>query len=263
MHQVLLNLCLNARDAMPRGGVLRISADNVMLDRDHARLNIDAKPGSYVCFSVSDTGTGIPPQAMDRMFDPFFTTKPPGKGTGLGLPTALAIIRSHGGFISVETEKESGTTFRVYLPAQAGSGAPEAQGADRRVPAGQGELILVVDDEPSIREITRGMLESKGYSVLTACNGSEAVGIYRLRKDEIRATITDLMMPVMDGSSMIRELRTLDPASVIIASSGFVAGHPQETPPAHGATMFLTKPYTAEKLLQVLDDVLHRQGGDR
>jgi PAS domain S-box-containing protein len=261
MHQVLLNLSLNGRDAMPRGGILRIAAENVMLDEDHAKLNIDAKPGGYVCFSVSDTGTGIPPETMDRMFDPFFTTKPPGKGTGLGLPTALAIIRSHGGFISVETEKENGTTFRVYLPAQGKSGASEAQGADRRAPSGHGELILVVDDEPSIREITRGMLESKGYSVLTACNGSEAVGLYRLRKDEIRATITDLMMPVMDGSSMIRELRGLDPAAIIIASSGSVAGHPAESPPAHGATMVLGKPYTAEKLLQVLDDALHQQGG--
>jgi PAS domain S-box-containing protein len=263
MHQVLLNLCLNGRDAMPRGGVLGISAGNVTLDEHHAKLNIDAKPGRYVSFSVSDTGTGIPAEALERIFDPFFTTKPPGKGTGLGLPTALSIIRSHGGFINLETEKEKGTTFRVYLPAQAESGAPEAQRADTRAPAGRGELILVVDDEPSIREITRGMLESKGYAVLTACNGSEAVGLFRLRKGEIKATITDLMMPVMDGSSTIRALRDLDPASIIIASSGFVAGHSPESTTAHEATVFLSKPYTAEKLLQVLDDVLHAQGGER
>jgi two-component system, cell cycle sensor histidine kinase and response regulator CckA len=260
MHQVLLNLCLNGRDAMPCGGILKISAENVMLDERHAKLNIDAKPGRYVSFSVGDTGTGIPAEAMDRIFDPFFTTKPPGKGTGLGLPTALAIIRSHGGFINVETEKEKGTTFRVYLPAQRESGAPEMQTTDRAAPAGRGELILVVDDEPSIREITRGMLESKGYSVLTACNGSEAVELYLLRKDEIRATITDLMMPVMDGSSVIRTLRELDPDSIIIAPSGFVADHSPESAPAHEATMFIRKPYTAEKLLQVLDELFHTQG---
>jgi nitrogen-specific signal transduction histidine kinase/CheY-like chemotaxis protein len=261
MHQVLLNLCLNARDAMPSGGILTISAENVMLDEHYAKLNIDAKPGRYISFSVSDTGTGISPKAMDRIFDPFFTTKPPGKGTGLGLSTALAIIRSHGGFINVYTETERGTTFRVYLPAQAESGTPKAKEVDKAAPAGLGELILLVDDEPSIREITRGMLESNGYTVLTACNGSEAVGLYRLRKHEIKATITDLMMPVMDGSSTIRELRKLDPASIIIASSGFAADHSPESPPPHEATKFLRKPYTAETLLQVLHEVLHKSGG--
>jgi PAS domain S-box-containing protein len=256
MHQVLLNLCLNARDAMPSGGVLTIAAGNVILDEHYAKLNIDAKPGRYISFSVSDTGTGIPPKAMDRIFDPFFSTKPPGKGTGLGLSTALAIIRSHGGFINVYTEPERGTTFRAYLPAQAESSTPKAKKADKRAPAGLGELILVVDDEPSIREITRGMLESNGYTVLTACNGSEAVGLYRLRRHEIKATITDLMMPVMDGATTIRELRKLDPASIIIASSGFADRSPGSTTP-HEATQFLGKPYTAETLLQVLHELLH------
>lgn len=260
VHQVLLNLCLNARDAMPSGGVLNITAGNVALDGHYAKMNIDAKPGSYLCLSVTDTGTGIPAEALDRIFDPFFTTKPPGKGTGLGLSTALAILRSHGGFINVYTEKERGTTFHVYFPAQTSECAPEAKDADAVAPPGNGELILVVDDEPSIREITKGMLESNGYTALTASNGSEALGMYRLRRHEIRVTITDLMMPVMDGPSTIREFRKLDPSSIIIASSGFGSEHVPEASPAHQATMFLHKPYTAEKLLQVLHNVLNKQG---
>lgn len=261
MHQILLNLCLNARDAMPSGGTLTIGAENVELDEHYAKQNIDARPGRYLSFSVTDSGSGIPREVLDRIFDPFFTTKPPGKGTGLGLSTALAIVRSHGGFINVYTESGRGTTFRVYLPAGAPPGAAEAKKTDRRAPAGRGELILVVDDEPSIREITKGMLESNGYAALTACNGSEALGLYNLRKTEIRATITDLMMPVMDGSSTIRELRKLDPSSIIIASSGFGVDHAPEAAPAAGATTFLKKPYTAEKLLQVLHEVLHKPEG--
>ena len=257
MHQVLLNLCLNGRDAMPSGGVLKISAENVTLDEHYAKLNINAKPGRYFSFSVTDTGTGIAQQSLDRIFDPFFTTKPPGKGTGLGLSTSLGIIRSHGGFINVYTEPGRGTTFRVYLPAQAKSGSPLALPVERKRPPGHGELILVVDDEQAIREITKGMLEANGYAALTARNGSEALDMYRLRRGEIRATITDIMMPVMDGPGLIRELRNLDPSSVIIASSGLGSDRTREPESAPGATMFLRKPYTVESLLQSLNDVLH------
>ena len=257
IHQVLLNLCLNARDAMPCGGTLQIAAENVTLDEHYAKLNLDARPGPYLCLSVTDTGSGIPREVLDRIFDPFFTTKPPGKGTGLGLSTAQAILKSHGGFINVYTEMGRGTTFRIYLPAKLEPGAARAEELDSSAPAGNGELILVVDDEPSILEITKGMLEANGYAALTASNGVEALGLYRSSGKNIRATITDLMMPVMDGASTIRELRRLDPSSIIIASSGFGVEHSAGDDPASAATMFLRKPYTAEKLLQVLHEVLH------
>jgi PAS domain S-box-containing protein len=257
IHQVLLNLCLNARDAMPCGGTMKIAAENVTLDGHYAKLNLDARPGPYLCLSVTDTGSGIPPEVLDRIFDPFFTTKPPGKGTGLGLSTAQAILKSHGGFINVYTEMGRGTTIRIYLPAKLDPGAARAEEMDSSAPAGNGELILVVDDEPSILEITKGMLEANGYAAITACNGAEALGLYRSSGTKIRATITDLMMPVMDGASTIRELRRLDPSAIIIASSGFGVEHSAGADPAPAATMFLRKPYTAEKLLQVLHKVLH------
>jgi len=257
IHQVLLNLCLNARDAMPCGGKLGIAAENVTLDEHYAKLHMDAHPGQYLCLSVTDTGSGIPGEVLDRIFDPFFTTKPPGKGTGLGLSTAQAILRSHGGFINVYTEKGRGTTFRIYLPATLEPRVARSEETDCNAPAGNGELILVVDDEPSILEITKGMLESNGYAALTARNGSEALALYRARGREISATITDLMMPVLDGASTIRELRTIDPSSIIIASSGIDPGQTADADPSAAATMFLRKPYTAEKLLQALHEVLH------
>jgi CheY-like chemotaxis protein len=150
-----------------------------------------------------------------------------------------------------------GTTIRIYLPAKLDPGAARAEEMDSSAPAGNGELILVVDDEPSILEITKGMLEANGYAAITACNGAEALGLYRSSGTKIRATITDLMMPVMDGASTIRELRRLDPSAIIIASSGFGVEHSAGADPAPAATMFLRKPYTAEKLLQVLHKVLH------
>jgi len=258
LHQVLLNLAVNARDAMEEGGTLSIAAENVVLDEHYARLHIDAKPGRYVVLAVTDTGTGIPREILDKIFDPFFTTKPPGKGTGLGLSTVQSIVRGHGGFMNVYTEEGRGTAFRVYLPVIDAEGAPAARAAHRTLPAGRGETILVVDDEPSIREITRGMLESNGYCALTASEGAEAVALFRLRSGEIAAVITDLMMPVMDGAATIRALRAIDPAVRIIASSGFGTESTVTGAAAIGAAFFLKKPYSSGTLLRTLDELLHR-----
>ena len=260
LHQVLLNLSLNARDAMEDGGTLAFAAENVTLDEHYARLHIDAKQGRYVALSVTDTGAGIPRDILEKIFDPFFTTKPPGKGTGLGLSTVQAIVRGHGGFINVYTEQRRGTAFRVYLPVSDQESAPAARAAQGAHPAGQGETILIVDDEPSIREITRGMLESNGYSALTVPDGSEAIALYRLRRGEIAAVITDLMMPVMDGTTTIRALRAIDPTVRIIASSGFGNESAVTGAAAAGAALFLKKPYTSGTLLRTLDELLHTKG---
>jgi PAS domain S-box-containing protein len=177
LHQVIMNLCVNARDAMPDGGVISISAENFFVDKNYVREHIDAKVGSYVVITVSDTGTGIPPKIMDRIFEPFFTTKEQGKGTGLGLSISHGIVKSHGGFINVYSEVGKGTSFRVYLPAfkidihEAGEQEPE-------VLVGDGEWILVVEDEESIRDVTFSILEMSGYKVLTANDGAEAIALY-------------------------------------------------------------------------------------
>lgn len=256
IHQVLLNLCVNARDAMPNGGVLKMGAENVKLDEQYARMHVDAKAGDYVAMQVSDTGMGIPAGVIDKIFDPFFTTKEVGKGTGLGLSTVLAIVRSHGGFINVYSEPGQGTVFTVYLPGQSKQG-PSADVADRTVlPEGEGELILVIDDEASIREITKETLETYGYEVITANDGAEGVALYSEHKRRVKAVLTDMMMPYMDGEATIRALQKINPGVKIIMASGLTTNGKTLEASHRSVHSFLTKPYTAEKLLKTLRDVL-------
>jgi hypothetical protein len=259
LHQVLLNLCVNARDAMPNGGKLKLTAENIEIDENSAKFYINAKPGRYVVLSVSDTGTGIPKDIVDKIFDPFFTTKPIGKGTGLGLSTVHTIVRSHGGFINVYSETGIGTTFKAYLPAVESGQSVKTGSKTKEIITGNGELILVVDDEASICEVTHQMLEAFGYSSLTAPNGAEAIVIYKSRVNEIALVITDMMMPVMDGPKTIRELHKINPAVKIIASSGLMASHDTEREIGHFVGGFITKPYTAEKLLEIVHSVLHKK----
>jgi two-component system cell cycle sensor histidine kinase/response regulator CckA len=257
LHQVLMNLCVNARDAMPFGGKLTIEAENIDIDETYARMNIDAKPGSYVLITVSDTGVGIPAEIIDKIFDPFFTTKETGKGTGLGLSTVIGIVKNHGGFVNVYSEVGKETRFRVYLPVADTGQLGQAEELRKEVHCGHGELILVVDDEAAIREIAKQTLENYGYSVLTANDGAEAVALYAEHKDEIRAVLTDTMMPYMDGPATIRALYRLNPRVKVIATSGLDANaDPVETAGA-GVKAFLSKPFTAEKLLLTLAGVLN------
>lgn len=256
MHQVLMNLCVNARDAMPEGGSISISAENTAVDENYARMHLEAKPGRFVLITVSDTGPGIPPEIQSRIFEPFFTTKEMTKGTGLGLSTALTIVKSHGGFINVYSELHKGTQFSLYLPALDSPRAVEAGALQTDLPLGNGELILVVDDEESIREITRGTLETFGYNVLTASDGTEAIALYADRKNEVAVVLTDMMMPFMDGPATIRALQKMNPDVKIIAASGLTAGHKAGEASLAGVQMFLNKPYTAEKLLVSLAKVL-------
>jgi PAS domain S-box-containing protein len=256
IHQVLMNLCVNARDAMPEGGSISITAENVFLDENYARMHLEAKPGRFVMISVSDTGPGMPAEVQSRIFEPFFTTKEMTKGTGLGLSTALTIVKSHGGFINVYSELHKGSQFTLYLPALDTPGSLDAAALQTDLPLGNGELILVVDDEESIREITRGTLETFGYNVLTASDGTEALAFYADKKNEIAVVLTDMVMPFMDGPATIRALQRMNPKVRIIAASGLGAGQHAGEGVLEGVAVFLNKPYTAEKLLKTLAQVL-------
>jgi len=256
MHQVLMNLCVNARDAMPEGGSISIKAENTLLDESYARMHLEAKVGRFVVITVSDNGLGMSPEVQSRIFEPFFTTKDMTKGTGLGLSTALSIVKSHGGFINVYSEISKGTQFALYLPALDAPETAETGALQTDLPPGNGELILVVDDEESIREITCATLETFGYRVLKASDGTEAIGVYAEHRNEIAVVLTDMLMPFMDGATTIRALRRMNPQIKIIAASGLTAGHRAGEDSLEGVRIFLSKPYTAEKLLKALAYVL-------
>ena len=262
LHQVLMNLCVNARDAMQRGGMLRIEAENLEIDDHYARMNVEAKPGKYVSVGVIDTGVGIPEQNLTKIFDPFFTTKEHGQGTGLGLSTVAGIVRSHGGFINVYSEVGRGARFKVYLPAIESAHAAQAKPSRRDLPMGDGELILVIDDENAIREIARETLNTFGYRVVVASDGAEAMAVFASHKNEVKVVITDMMMPYMDGPATIRALRRLDPKVNIIATSGLKAEDKISDAAQLGVKTFLPKPYTAEKLLKTVAAVLKEEWSD-
>ena len=257
LHQTLLNLCVNARDAMPKGGKLTIAADNMELTAEEAKEIADSRPGSYVMVLVSDTGTGISPEVLPRIFDAFFTTKAPGKGTGLGLSTIVRIVRNHGGFVSVKSEVGIGTSFEIYLPraeaAPATHKAPLAKPSSLKL--GHGELILFVDDDLSVREMVAPTLLEHGYRVLVASNGAEALALFRQHDREVHLILADVVMPVLDGLELTEKVHSLLPELPVILMSGtFEAG--QEPLPS-GAANFLVKPFRLEQLLAIIDFTLH------
>jgi PAS domain S-box-containing protein len=256
IYQMLMNLCVNARDAMRDGGNLTVTASNLELGERDLCLHPDAKPGPYVLVTVSDTGTGIPPEHLDQIFDPFFTTKEFGKGTGLGLSTVQGVVKGHGGFISISSEVGVGTSFLVYLPAAESRQPKAAAEGPAPLPRGQGEGILVVDDEASLRDVTRRQLETRGYRVLTARDGNEAVTLYAQHREEIRVVLTDMMMPGMDGKATIQALRRLNPAVRIVVVSGRPLTTEGAGPSGLGAQAVLQKPYLADTLLTTVQEVL-------
>jgi len=256
LHQVLMNLCVNARDAMLNGGTLKICAKNLFIDEHYARMHLEAKVGPYIVITVADTGTGIPPEIVERIFEPFFTTKELGKGTGLGLSTVIGIIKSHGGFITVYSEMGRGTEFKVYLPAVEAMEALEVADGEL-LPLGHGELILVVDDEAAIREITKTSLETYNYKAITASDGIEAIALYAEHRDQISVVLTDMLMPSMDGATTIRTLQKINPNVKIIAVSGLASTDKQTAATSAGVKMFLSKPYTAKELLTTINRVLN------
>jgi CheY-like chemotaxis protein len=253
IHQLLLNLCVNARDAMPGGGNLRVNVENSSIDEQFAAMNLDAKVGPYVKISVSDTGMGIPRGVIDRIFEPFFTTKDQNNGTGLGLSMVAAIVKSHEGFLTVYSELGKGTTFNVYLPSvKASSGVRKDIKQSITLPQGNGETVLVVDDEPSIVIVTSRTLAAFGYKVLTASNGADALGVFLQHQNEISVVLTDMAMPVMDGPALIHALKRINPEIKIIGASGLNANGGVAKATTEGVRHFLAKPFTADALVKVL-----------
>jgi len=256
IHQVLLNLCINARDALPRGGTLKVVAENVQLDEHYAAQDIEGKQGPFLSIRVSDTGTGIPKEIMDKIFDPFFTTKEVGKGTGLGLATVMGIVKAHGGLVHVYSELGKGSVFNVLLPAAPNAAPAGDEPVREPLPKGRGETILVVDDEAGILAATCKLLERHNYRPLPATDGAEALTVFARHRGEIRLIMTDVMMPVMDGLALTRVIRKIDPEVRMLAASGLEHDAKFDELRSLGVNAFLTKPFTAEKLLHTLRELL-------
>ena len=255
LHQMLFNLCVNARDAMPQGGLLTITAVNSDFDKlpptqDHP------KGAPHVTLRVTDTGMGMTPEVLDKIFEPFFTTKEVGKGTGLGLSTTFGIVKGHDGIISAQSELGKGTTFQIHLPAEIHSTTTSQPTKQVALPKGNGELILLVDDEAPILSIYSKTLQAFGYKVLTAVNGAEAVSVYIQHQKEIAVVITDMSMPIMDGLSAIRAIRGINPNARLIAASGLHDNAALTEAAAAGITHFLNKPCSATNLLKTLQKIL-------
>jgi PAS domain S-box-containing protein len=259
LHQVLLNLCVNARDAMPNGGTLTLEAQRQEVDAAYASSVPDAKPGKYLVLRVRDTGTGIPPEIIDRIFDPFFTTKETGKGTGLGLSTVMGILKGHGGFLQVYSKPGQGSTFAVYLPAEEGAGGGTEHGTKAAVEfCGQGETILFVDDEPLLRQVAGAVLQRLNFKPLTAADGANGLMQVAQQHTELRAIITDLHMPHMDGLAFVRALRQLLPDIPVVVASGRMDDATAAEFNALGVTSHMDKPFTEEQLAEALKSVLQK-----
>jgi two-component system, cell cycle sensor histidine kinase and response regulator CckA len=259
LHQVMLNLAVNARDALPEGGRITITGENVTLDDTFASMEPQAKPGPYILLSVQDTGTGIAPEIMDRLFEPFFTTKQTGKNPGLGLSTALGIVQTHGGFVRVSSQTGQGSVFKVFLPAAPGA-VVALTGQEEPLPVGHGELILLVDDEIAICQSASALLQRHGYQVVTAADGAEALARFAERRAEVRLILADIVMPLMDGVALVRGLRRIAPETRVVAASGLLDDPDQSGKILElkqlGVNRFLTKPFTARDLLVTIAETL-------
>ncbi len=264
LTQVLLNLCVNARDAMPGGGQISINAANTELSPHSARLSGAASAGPYVILEVTDTGEGMPREMIDKIFDPFFTTKEVGKGTGLGLSMVQGIVSNHGGFISVASTVGEGTTFKIYLPARSEqvTAVIEHDEAAAEPPHGNGEVVMVVDDDSTVLSMTMETLAAFGYDAIGAEDGAQALGLYTRRSSDIALVLTDISMPVIDGQALIAALTRIDPRLPIIAATGNAAASHLAKIAKSGVAAVLTKPFTADRMLQAIADALARQGRD-
>jgi PAS domain S-box-containing protein len=257
LHQLLLNLSLNARDAMPSGGRLALTASAFSVSPSAPRPHPDAVPGDFVRIDVSDTGAGIPDLLKSRIFDPFFTTKGVGRGTGLGLSTAHAIVKAHCGFITFVSAQGAGTTFSLFLPTAAAGLSKPARDQNARpdggpLPRSQGEHVLVVDDEESVRQIMRNTLEAFGYRVTVASDGAEAIALIRNSKDQFDLAVVDIQMPGLDGGQTIVALRHIRPGMAIVGSSGMATTQNRELMAANGVRHFLDKPFSVETMIRTV-----------
>lgn len=265
LHQILVNLVTNARDAMPDGGTLRIRSAQLVLEDSYSSVSHLAMPGHYIVIDVEDSGHGMGPDTVEKIFEPFFTTKDVGKGTGLGLATSLAIVRSHGGFMQVYSEPGRGTRFTVGLPVSSSprSDSTVTRRPEVQLPRGHGERILVVDDEATILQITCQTLELNGYRTLRAANGREAIDVIASSSESVDLVLTDMMMPVMDGAALSAHLEQEHPEIPVIAASGLNSNGGVARAVGMGVSRFLPKPYTTSLLLTTVRDTLleHRVKG--
>jgi CheY-like chemotaxis protein len=259
IEQVLLNFSVNARDAMPEGGRLKLDASDFHVDESFARLHPQAKPGNYVQITVSDTGHGIPRPLRKKIFEPFFTTKGPEKGTGLGLATAVGIIRNHGGFLTLDTEEGCGSSFHAFLPASLAPAERQpalAPSQENRQNAGHGETILLVDDESTVLKVMTRSLEKSGYGVIPAEDGEQGLALYSQHQSHVRLVITDMAMPGMDGPALIAALKKLNPSVKIICTSGFGSSSGKNSVSELGVHTILSKPCNSRVILQAIQDAL-------
>jgi two-component system, cell cycle sensor histidine kinase and response regulator CckA len=256
-QQILVNLCVNARDAMPQGGILGLGLEKVKLDAISCGSRPELKPGHYVVLRVWDSGSGIPEEILPKIFDPYFTTKPEGQGTGLGLATVRGIVKGWGGFIEVESQVGLGTQFLVYLPAWKAGRVSQNLEPEPVDYLGHGELVLVVDDEELIRQSARRTLELYGYRTISASHGLQALSIYKKRAAAIEVVLLDMWMPYLDGMSTILELEKINPAAKVIATSGLVEFREKAKRVSPVVQAFLAKPWQRHQLLKTLHQVLN------
>ncbi|MGC8603361.1 MAG: ATP-binding protein, partial [Desulfomonilaceae bacterium] len=255
LAQILMNLAVNARDAMPDGGVITIETGNTELDREFCLRHLGAKPGRYVLLAVSDSGQGMDSNTLLHIFEPFFTTKEVGKGTGLGLATVYGIVKQHDGYIICYSEPGHGTTFKIYIPAIS-SGQDSSTAIYEAPIKGGGETILLVDDENAVLSWGSQILSDYGYKVITAVNGKEALEIYKKEKESISLVILDLIMPEMDGTRCLNEIILIDPKTRVLMASGYPVNWEEETTLSKGAKGFVHKPYDTKKFLTTVRAIL-------
>ncbi|MBI5115636.1 response regulator [Candidatus Poribacteria bacterium] len=259
IQKALMNICRNARDAMPNGGKIFIESGTTVLGEDYVRTHPETKAGYYVTLSVTDTGIGMDKQTIKRIFDPFFTTKAVGKGTGLGLAMVYGIVKNHGGDIYVYSEPGHGSTFRIYLPSREMIEPARLEETENQPKGAANALILIVDDEPGIRSVLKSMLESSSYRVLVAEDGETAVETYKTHREEINLVILDMIMPKMEGRETFLKLREIDPSVKAILSTGYSQNDKTEEILRDGVTGFIQKPFQLKELISKVESVLDGQ----
>ncbi|MBI2619614.1 MAG: PAS domain S-box protein [Ignavibacteriales bacterium] len=262
LGQVIMNLCINARDAIeePREstaeGLLTITTTHFEAGAGFVDVHLSAAPGQYVCITVRDNGAGMTQEVRQRIFEPFFTTKGKGRGTGLGLSMVYGIVRNHGGFIDVFSESGKGTEIKIFLPGAETMDEQLQTAVEEELPYGNGEVVMVVDDEPMLRELVADVLAGQGYKVVLAANGKEAVELYKQEQNRIRLVILDMIMPEMDGQATFQALKTLNPEIKVLISSGFSQDSSVQVLLHSGAAGFVGKPYQTEDLLKAVSNHL-------
>jgi signal transduction histidine kinase/CheY-like chemotaxis protein len=262
LGQVFMNVSVNARDAMPEGGILQIRTKNIIIEEKIVRCGMELNPGCFVLLTVSDTGQGMSQEILVHIFEPFYSTKEAGKGTGLGLAVVYGIVANHGGHIYCESEPVRGTTFSIYFPAATGlgEGAPvAADGLTDEESFARGEILLLVDDEEYLLETTKVLLEQYGYRVLTAENGEKAIEIFNSEKTKISLVILDLLMPGMGGLRCLNALLKIEPEVKVIISSGYMSSSKQREAMDKGAVGFIQKPYRLQDILNLVREALDKK----